>query len=63
MTLMASTVSTTNVAYGAEGPVGHGRTLLFHIAHSGKDRVSASSQKILMLLPVGGADCMVEEQK
>ena len=29
-------VGSADVAYRAKGPVGHGRTLLLHIAHAGK---------------------------
>ena len=43
-----------NVTDGAKGSVGHGRTLLLHIAHGGGElRVSSSSGKVLVLLLPG----------
>ena len=48
------------VAYSAKGPVGHGCTLFLHIAHAGKLRISSSSGRAPLLLPVIGAECIVE---
>ena len=56
-------ISRTNVAYCAKGPVGHGRTLLLHIAHGGKLQISSSSGRVLLLLPVEEADCMIEDDR
>lgn len=50
----------TNVAYCAKGPVGHGRTLLLHIAHGGKLRISSSSGRVVLLLPVEEANSIIQ---
>ena len=54
---MVSTVGRTNVAYCAKRPVGHGSTLLLHIARCGKWCISSSSRRAV-LLPVEGADSL-----
>ena len=56
-------MSRTNVAYCAKGPVGHGRTLLLHIAHGGKLRISSSSGRVVLLLPVEEANCMIQDHR
>ena len=53
----------TNVAYCAKGPVGHGRTLLLHITHGGKLRISSSSGRVVLLLPVEEANCMIQDHR
>lgn len=39
-------VGRANVAYRAKRPVGHGRTLLLHIAHGGKLQIRSSSERV-----------------
>ena len=56
-------MSMTNVAYCAKGPVGHGRTLLLHIAHGGKLRISSSSGRVILPLPVEEANCMIQDHR
>lgn len=56
-------MSRTNVAYCAKGPVGHGRTLLLYIVHGGKLRISSSSGRVVLLLPVGEANCIIQDHR
>lgn len=50
---MVSMVGRANVAYRAKGPVGHGRTLLLHVAHA--DKLQKQPERL--------SDCMVGVHK